>query len=113
VLMGESMGGTASLNLATTQKVAAVISLSGPQSFGVSVTDADLKAMSVPKLFIASQDDEPFAGDAQHMYAVSADPKEISIYPGQSHGTAILGGSNGDGPALRILHFIQQYAPAS
>ena len=113
VLMGASMGGTASLNVATTQKVAAVISLSGPQAFGVNVTDTDLKAMTVPKLFIDSQDDEPFVSDAKHMYALSADPKEIYIYPGENHGTAILGGSNGDDPALRILHFIQQYAPTS
>jgi len=113
VLMGESMGGTASLNVATTQKIAAVISLSGPQSFGVNVTDDQLKTMTVPKLFIASQDDEPFASDAKHMYTISANPKEMYIYPGENHGTAILGGDNGDGPALRILHFIQQYAPTS
>ncbi|MBV9229620.1 MAG: alpha/beta fold hydrolase [Chloroflexi bacterium] len=113
VLMGASMGGTASLNVATNQKVAAVISLSGPQAFGVNVTDADLKKMTVPKLFIASQDDEPYVSDAKHMDAISANPKEMYIYPGENHGTDILGGSNGDDPALRILHFIQQYAPAS
>jgi len=112
VLMGASMGGTASLNVATTQKVAAVVSLSAPQSFGVNVSDDQLKAMTTPKLFIVSQDDGTFADDAKHMDAISADPKEIYSYPGENHGTAILGGNNGDGPALRILHFIQQYAPA-
>ena len=113
VLMGASMGGTASLNVATTQKVAAVISLSGPQSFGVGVTDADLKTMIVPKLFIDSQDDEPFVSDTKHMYAISPDPKEMYIYPSNEHGITLLGGNSGDSPALRILHFIQQYAPAS
>jgi esterase/lipase len=113
VLMGASMGGTASLSVASTQKVAAVISLSGPQSFGVDVADADLKVMTTPKLFMDSQDDSPYVTDEQHMYDVSAAPKEIYIYPNSNHGVTILGGSNGDDPALRILHFIQQYAPAS
>lgn len=113
VLMGASMGGTASLKVATTRKVAAVVSLSGPQAFGVNVTDADLKAMTAPRLFLASQDDEPFVSDAKHMYAISPDPRELYLYPGSNHGTMILGGDNGDDPALRILHFIQQYAPAS
>jgi acetyl esterase/lipase len=112
VLMGASMGGTASLNVATTQKVAAVIVLSSPQSFGVSVTDADLKTMTIPKLFIDTQDDEPYVSDVMHMFATSPDPKEMDIYPGSDHGVALLGSSSGDAPALRILHFIQQYVPA-
>jgi pimeloyl-ACP methyl ester carboxylesterase len=111
VLMGASMGGTASLNVATTQKVEALISLSSPQAIGVNVTDADLKKMTVPKLFIASEDDEPYVSDIKHMHDISADPKEMYIYPGSNHGVAILGSDSGDAPALRILHFIQQYAP--
>jgi hypothetical protein len=79
----------------------------------VNVTDADLKAMKVPKLFLASEGDEEFASDAKHMYDVASPPKEIFIYPGTGHGTEILGGDNGDGPAQRILHFIAQYAPAN
>jgi pimeloyl-ACP methyl ester carboxylesterase len=113
VLMGASMGGTASLNVAVKGEAAALISLSGPQALGVNVTDADLKTMKVPKLFIASEDDEPYVTDAKHMYDVASQPKEIALYPGTAHGTDIFGGDNGDAPAQRILHFLKQYAPAS
>jgi predicted DNA-binding transcriptional regulator YafY len=38
--------------------------------------------------------------------------KEIKIYPGTAHGTALLYGGPDAEPAQRILHFIDQYAPA-
>lgn len=113
VLMGASMGGTASLNVATKEPVAALILLSSPQAFGVNVTDGDLKTMKVPMLFMASEGDDEFATEVKHMYDIATSPKEIYIYPGTGHGTEIFGGDNGDGPAQRILHFIQQYAPAT
>jgi pimeloyl-ACP methyl ester carboxylesterase len=113
VLMGASMGGTASLNVAVKGEAAALISVSAPQALGVNVTDADLKEMKVPKLFIASEDDEPYVTDAKHMYEIAHSPKEIALYPGTDHGTEIFGGNNGDAPAQRILHFIAQYAPAN
>jgi pimeloyl-ACP methyl ester carboxylesterase len=112
VLLGASMGGTASLKVATEETVTAVISLSGPQYFEVNVSDTDVKSITIPKLFLASQDDNQFVTDAQHMYAVANPPKEIHIYPGGAHGTYIFGGPNGDNPAQRVLRFIGQYAPA-
>jgi uncharacterized protein len=114
VLLGASMGGTASLKVAAEEQVTAVISLSGPQEFSVSVSDNEVKAIKAPKLFMVSKDDEdPFVSDARHMYAIASPPKEIHIYPGVAHGTDIFGGENGDDPAQRVLHFITQYAPAS
>ncbi len=112
VLMGASMGGTASLKVASEEQVSAVISLSGPQSFSVDVSDREVQAMKIPKLFMASETDTPFATDAKHMYAIAPAPKEIYIYPGNNHGTAIFGGDNGDEPAQRIFHFLAQYTPA-
>jgi dienelactone hydrolase len=113
VLMGASMGGTASLKVAAEEQVTAVISLSGPQEFSVSVSDDEIKAIQAPKLFMASENDDSFITDARHMYAIARSPKEIYIYPGAAHGTDIFGGDNGDDPAQRLLHFIAQYAPAS
>lgn len=112
VLMGASMGGTASLKVAAEIPVTAVISLSGPQNFSVSVSDAEIKALGIPKLFMASETDQPFVTDAKHMYTIASAPKEIYIYPGNNHGTDIFGGDNGDDPAQRIFHFLAQYAPA-
>jgi len=88
-----------------------VISLSGPQEFGVSVSDDEVKAIKAPKLFMASENDDPFVTDARHMYAIAGPPKEIHIYPGSAHGTDLFGGDNGDDPAQRVLHFIIHYAP--
>ena len=113
VLMGASMGGTASLKVAAEEQVTAVISLSGPQEFGVNVSDNDVNAITAPKLFLVSENDDSFVTDARHMYAIAHLPKEIHIYPGNAHGTDIFGGNNGDDPAQRVLHFIAQYAPAS
>ena len=112
VLMGASMGGTASLKVAAEEQVSAVLSLSGPQSFSVSVSDQEIQGIKIPKLFMVSQTDEPFVTDAKHMYALAPAPKEIYIYPGNNHGTAIFGGENGDDPAQRIFHFLAQYVPA-
>src|SRR5581483_3831737 len=113
VLMGASMGGTASLKVASEEQVSAVISLSGPQSFSVSVSDQEVQAMHIPRLFMASETDTPFVTDARHMYAIATQPKEISIYPGNNHGTDIFGGENGDAPAQRIFHFLARYDPAA
>lgn len=113
VLMGASMGGTASLKVAAEEQVTAVISLSGPQDFTVSVSDAEVKGIKAAKLFMASENDDPYATDARHMYEIANAPKAIHIYPGAAHGTEIFGGDNGDDPAQRVLHFISQYAPVS
>ncbi len=113
VLMGASMGGTASLKVAAEEPVTAVISLSGPQEFGVGVSDNEVNALTVPKLFLVSENDTSFVTDVKHMYDISRPPKEIHIYPGNAHGIDIFGGDNGDDPAQRVLHFIAQYAPAS
>jgi alpha/beta superfamily hydrolase len=112
VLMGASMGGTAALKVASEVPVTAVISLSAPQTYGVQVTNNELQTMKIPKLFLASTDDTFFALDANHMYEVASDPKEIKIYPGIAHGTAILFGGPDSDPAKLILGFIQQHAPA-
>src|SRR5258708_25412960 len=111
VLLGASMGGTASLKVAAEEQVTAVISLSGPQEFGVSVSDEEVKAIKAPKLFMASENDDPFVTDARHMYAIACPPKKSHIYPGNAHGTDLFGGDNGDDPAQRVLHFITHYAP--
>ncbi|HLZ59409.1 MAG TPA: alpha/beta fold hydrolase [Ktedonosporobacter sp.] len=112
VLMGSSMGGTATLNVASTEHVAAVVTLSAPQMFGPNVTDAQVQAISAPKLFINSKDDD-YASDTQHMYDIASQPKAIHLYDGSAHGTAIFDETEFDADLVqRILTFIGQYAPA-
>ncbi len=111
VLLGSSMGGTATLKVASSEPVAAVITLSAPQDFGVNVSDTDVKAIHAPKLFVNSQDDT-FSSDTVHMYAIANAPKEIHLYPGTAHGTSIFD-EYGNDLTQRITNFVTHYAPAS
>ncbi len=109
VLLGSSMGGTATLKVAASEPIAAVITLSAPQDFGVNVSDTDVKAIHAPKLFVNSQDDT-FSSDTVHMYTIANPPKEIYLYPGTAHGTAMFD-ENGDDLIQRILNFVSHYVP--
>ncbi|HEY7358327.1 MAG TPA: alpha/beta fold hydrolase, partial [Ktedonobacterales bacterium] len=113
VLLGSSMGGTVSLKVAASEPVAAVITLSAPEHFSViSVTDSEVQAITAPKLFVNSQDDT-YAADTEHMYALASQPKDLHMYPGLAHGVAIFDGPYGDSLTQLLLDFIAQYAPAS
>ncbi|GLV56395.1 hypothetical protein KDH_32360 [Dictyobacter sp. S3.2.2.5] len=112
VLLGSSMGGTASLKVAAHTNVAAVITLSSPEMFSTEVTDADVKAIKAPKLFINSEGDS-YVDDTTHMHQVAGPPKEIHIYPGNQHGIAIFGTENSADLTQRLLTFTARYAPLS
>lgn len=111
VLLGASMGGTASLIVASSVPVDAVITLSAPQNFIPGVTDDQVKAIQAPKLFVNSQDDD-YASETMHMYKIASQPKELKLYTGGEHGTALFDDQSVD-LTQRILAFIAQYAPAS
>jgi uncharacterized protein len=110
VLLGSSMGGTATLKVAASEQVAAVITLSAPEAFFTNV-DAEVSAITVPKLFINSKNDD-YAAETMHMYTLANPPKEIHMYPGGAHGTEIFYGDDGNDLTQRILNFVARYAPA-
>lgn len=110
VLLGASMGGTASLLVASSVSVDAVITLSAPQNFIPGVTDDQVKAIKAPKLFVNSQDDD-YASETMHMYEIASKPKELKIYPGGEHGTALFDNYSVD-LTQRILDFVAHYTPA-
>jgi pimeloyl-ACP methyl ester carboxylesterase len=93
VLVGSSMGGAAVLAAAPriSPPVAGVVSLSAPHEY----LDADAQAaagrLRVPVLFVAAEDDRPFADDARAMYrAASVGDKRLLILPSGGHGTSLL-----------------------
>ena len=96
VLMGASMGGTASLVAAASASahVSAVAALSAPASFmGLDGTGA-ARQLTMPVLFMAAQDNGTFPGDARTMYAACPSAhKQLQILSGSEHGTAMLRGS--------------------
>ncbi|GHO89344.1 alpha/beta hydrolase [Dictyobacter formicarum] len=112
ILLGSSMGGTASLKVAAKTNVAAIITLSSPETFPTNVTDEDVKAISAPKLFINSAYDT-YTSDTTHMHDIASPPKELHIYPGNQHGTAIFGTESGADLTQRIFTFITHYVPLS
>lgn len=95
VLMGASMGGTASLVAAASASpaVSAVAALSAPSDFmGMDGTAAS-RQLAVPVLYMAAQDNAEFPGDARAMYAVCPSThKQLQVLPGSDHGTAMLRG---------------------
>ena len=100
VLVGGSMGGTASLVAANAiaPPIAGVASLSGPAIFsGMDAAQASMQ-LSVPVLFMAAQDDEPrFPTDARALYAeCRSSQKQLVILPGSDHGSDLLSGSVAD-----------------
>jgi len=115
VLVGASFGGTLALALAPQIQPKAVIILSAPLSADVfTVSEADLKALTAPKLFMASQDDTRFVGAVQQMYDMSSEPKQLHIFPGKNHGDTILTASATSGAALSLVAtFLHTYAPAT
>lgn len=95
VLMGASMGATASLVAAASASppVSAVAALSAPSDFmGMDGTSAS-RRITVPVLYMAAQGNGEFPGDARAMYAVCPSThKELQVLPGSDHGTALLRG---------------------
>jgi hypothetical protein len=46
------------------------------------------------------------------MYTIASPPKQLRIYPGAAHGTAIFDEASGANLIQVLLDFIAQYAPA-
>lgn len=89
-LIGASMGGTASLVVASRQTVDGVISFSSPTEIDSLSAIDKVGNIDAPKLFIASQGDENAAESANTLFDASPEPKEIEILDGSAHGTFIF-----------------------
>jgi alpha/beta superfamily hydrolase len=89
-LMGASMGGTASLVVASKERIDGVISFSSPIEFGGISAINVIGNIVAAKLFIASQGDKNAARSATEMYEKSMEPKFLEILEGDSHGTFIF-----------------------
>jgi len=110
VLVGASMGGTATAKVAAVEKPTAVVIMSAPQSFmGLAVSDDEVKAITAPKLFIGSEQDGA-TSTTLHMFDVAPEPKDKRVYPGSGHGTYIFDSEYGADLTQRIIQFIETTA---
>jgi dienelactone hydrolase len=113
VLVGASMGGTATVKVAAVEDTAAVVVISAPDNFqGLSVSVDEVRAIKAPKLFIGSEGDGA-TKTTLIMFDQAYDPKKQYIYPGNAHGTFIFDTENGDDLIKRLLGFIETNAPPS
>ncbi|HLJ79958.1 MAG TPA: alpha/beta fold hydrolase [Ktedonobacterales bacterium] len=112
MLVGASIGGAVTANVAASTSVAAVAIISAPSDFPqVEVSDATMASISAPKLLMDSQSDV-YAQAVQAMYDAAHPPKDLQMYPGADHGLDLLTGTYGTQAMQRLLAFAQQYAPA-
>jgi len=115
VLIGASMGGTASLIAAAQDgiDVNVVVTLSAPRDFeGMDLTPDVLTRVSAAKLFIAGTGDGSAADDAQALYEMSPPPKRVEILTTDDHGTDILSGNQSGRSRTLILTYLEQYLGA-
>lgn len=115
VLVGASLGGMATAKVAATIQLAALVVMAAPADlpeFDFQVTDAELAAITAPKLFIASQADTIVPATAtQRMFDLAAEPKEMQFYPSSAHGLQLLGTNHADALRQRLVTFLTAYAP--
>ena len=113
-LIGASMGGTASLVVASQEgrAVRTVVTLSAPASVERLVAGPDvIQAITGAKLFIAGNADGTSAQDAQAFYDQSQPPKRVEILPTGDHGTGILEGSQSEVATNLITGWLEQHLP--
>ena len=113
-LMGSSLGGLISLKEASAEQFDALVPISAPVAFeDVQLSDAELQRITTPKLFVISDQNDPFTSDTYHMFDVTPQPKEERIYPGRRHGLALFQGTSGPDLLSALRHFLQHYAPVN
>jgi pimeloyl-ACP methyl ester carboxylesterase len=113
VLVGASMGGTASLKAAirfqelSSFRLAGVVTMSAPVEFrGLSAEEA-VPQLVVPLLFVAAEQDVGASG-AEALERLSSGNGELKIVAGSGHGTDLFSGPTSDQVWTLLLDFLQR-----
>jgi dienelactone hydrolase len=115
-LVGASMGGTASLVVASKQvsDIEALITLSAPTGFEGLEAGADVLAeVTAAKLFIAGHEDAEAAQAVDTFYAQSLQPKRPVILTTGDHGTDILTGNQAGIASTEMIRWLERYLPVA
>jgi len=114
MLVGASMGGTASLVAAAQEgvEVSVVVTLSAPVGIDGLAADANLLTrITAAKLFIAGTGDRFGAAEAaQRLYAESPLPKRVQIVTSNDHGTDLLTGNQSGRVQTLILGYLDEHS---
>jgi alpha/beta superfamily hydrolase len=118
ILVGASMGGTASLKAAaqlqtlSSFRVAGVVTLSAPVDFnGLSAREA-VPNIVLPMLFAASEGDMGAEG-ARELQTLSGDRGDLQILKGSDHGTELLAGEQAATAWRLLLDFLSENLSAT
>jgi predicted alpha/beta-hydrolase family hydrolase len=109
--IGASMGGTSCLKAGLTERLAGIGIIGSAWSTGgnVSIEPQELAALTMPKLFVTTNNDR-FAGIAatvKGIYEAAPEPKQFQEYPGTAHGTEIFGTASRDDFRALLLGFLE------
>jgi len=114
VLIGASLGALDTVKVASVEKFDAIVVISAPIGFQeVQLQDSELRKIRVPKLFVTSEDNQPFTHDTLHMFDTTPDPKEKLVYPGTMHGISLFDSASSANLLPSLLQFLQRYVPVS
>jgi pimeloyl-ACP methyl ester carboxylesterase len=110
--IGASMGGTSCLKAALTEELAGIgiVGSAWTTGGGVMIERKDLAGLTMPKLFVTTDNDR-FTGipaTVKSIYQASPDPKEFKEYPGTAHGTEIFSTDNRDDFRALLLGFLEK-----
>jgi pimeloyl-ACP methyl ester carboxylesterase len=116
VLIGASLGGITVGKVGAQAGAAAVVIISAEQDlslYGLVVSAAELAALTVPKLFIASEQDTNTAyALTKQFYDNAPEPKQFHGYAGGVHGIGLFATADGDDLRGRLLDFVAGQVPA-
>ena len=110
ICMGASLGGAVCLWAAANLEIDGIVVIASPMSMGAptEITDDDFPGLTMPKLYIVSENDNGDTTDSMRYIADhSPDPKEFMVYPGiSSHGTDMFASAVGDQFEQDMLDFL-------
>lgn len=108
--LGASMGGTTCLRLALDEDLEGVVVISSTSSVGGEngVSAPDLRALTIPKLYVYGERDAIIPGEMELMFRNSAEPKQLIIYDHGAHGTDLLLSAFGDDLREQLLGFLDE-----
>ncbi|MFN2112836.1 MAG: alpha/beta hydrolase [Anaerolineales bacterium] len=115
VCIGASMGGTACLKAAGEEDLAGLVVISslwttgsGPTGGALVASSADVTKLTLPKLFITTEDDgNGVPATMEAIYALAPEPKTFVSFPGAVHGTDIFFSSQADEFRNLLLQFLE------
>lgn len=109
ILVGGSMGGTASLVAASRVPVDGVVAVSAPAKFMGLDAAAAVPKLTVPALFIAAAGDASAAEDARKLSALREGQVREIVVGESGHASELLRGAKGQQVRSRILAFVSEH----